>query len=283
MIPVGLIMLISTFKNSIDDKREIDKIAHFPLIGTIARNERRSMMPILDYPKSLIAESFRSTRTSMQFFQKGKPKQKILITSSMSGDGKSFIAINLAAAYSYYGKRTLLLEFDLRNPKLADYFGLPKAKSLSSYLINDAKLEDIIQKTNVKNLDVVCAGEVPPNPVELIASDNTRNLLEILQNIYDYIIIDTPPIGVVTDSYLLMEYSDANLFVVRLNYTNKRFFISLIHDLEQKEIPNIGLLINDDVEKTSSVYYSDSMVQVPYLQAKFNTLKSLLRIKKKDA
>lgn len=283
MIPVGLIMLISVFKNSIDDKREIDKIAHFPIIGTIARNERRSMMPILDFPKSLIAESFRSTRTSMQFFQKGKPKQKILLTSSMSGDGKSFIAINLAAAYSYYGKRTLLLEFDLRNPKLADYFGLSKTKSLSSYLINDAKLEDIIQKTNVKNLDVICAGDVPPNPVELIASDNTRNLLEILQNIYDYIIIDTPPIGVVTDSYLLMEYSDANLFVVRLNYTNKRFFISLIHDLEQKEIPNIGLLVNDDIEKTSSVYYSDSVVKISYLQAKLNTLKSLLRIKKKNS
>jgi capsular exopolysaccharide synthesis family protein len=239
-------------------------------------------MPILDYPKSLIAESFRSARTSMQFFQKGKPKQKILITSSMSGDGKSFIAINLAAAYSYYGKRTLLLEFDLRNPKLADYFDLQKTKSLSSYLINDARLEDIIQKTNVKNLDVICAGEIPPNPVELIASDNTRNLLEILQNIYDYIIIDTPPIGVVTDSYLLMDYSDANLFVVRLNYTNKRFFISLIKDLQQKEIPNIGLLVNDDVEKTSSVYYSDNVVKVPYLKAKFNTLIDLMGFKKKE-
>ena len=282
MAPVGIIMLISFFKNSIDDKHELEKISHFPIIGTIARNEKKSLLPMLDYPKSLISESFRSARTSMQFFQKGKPKQRILVTSSMSGDGKSFIAMNLGASYSNYGKRTLLLEFDLRNPKLDEYFGLQKTKGLSSYLINDARLEDIILKTSIKNLDIICAGEIPPNPLELIASENTRNLIEILQNIYDFIIIDTPPIGVVTDSYLLMEFSDANLFVVRLNYTNKRFFTSLIKDIEQKEIPNIGIIVNEDAERTSSVYYSDNIVKISYFRSKFNTLKSLLGIKQKD-
>jgi capsular exopolysaccharide synthesis family protein len=282
MAPIALIMLISFFKNSIDDKHELDRISHYPIIGTIARNEKKSLIPMLDHPKSLISESFRSARTSMQFFQKGKPKQRILITSSMSGDGKSFIAINLGASYSNYGKRTLLLEFDLRNPKLAEYFGLQKEKGLSSYLINDARLEDIIQKTRIKNLDIICAGDIPPNPLELIASENTRNLIEILQNIYDFIIIDTPPIGVVTDSYLLMEFSDANLFVVRLNYTNKRFFTSLIRDMEQKEIPNIGIIVNEDAERTSSVYYSDNVTKIHFLKAKFNTLKMLLGIRNKN-
>ncbi len=282
MLPIALVMALGFFKNSLDDKKDIDKISHFTLIGTIARNEKRAILPLIDYPKSLIAESFRSARTSMQFFQKGKPKQKILITSSMSGDGKTFIAMNLASAYSHYGKKTLLLEFDLRNPKLTEYLGLQKEKGLSSYLINDARLEDIIQKTEVKNLEVIPAGEIPPNPVELIASENTLNLMEILQSIYDYIIIDTPPIGVVTDSYLLMDHSDANLFVVRLNYTNKRFFTSLIRDLEQKEIPNIGILINDDSEKTSSVYYSDA-TKLTYFQEKVKTLKSLLKIRKEKS
>jgi tyrosine-protein kinase Etk/Wzc len=284
MAPIALILLMSSFRNSVEDRREIEKLVHFPLIGTIARNDKSSLLPIYDFPKTLIAESFRSVKTSMQFFQKGSPKQKILVTSSMSGDGKTFIAMNLAAAYSYSGKRTLILEFDLRNPKLADYLELRKTKSLSSYLINDAKLEDIIQTTRIKNLDAICAGEVPPNPVELIASENAKNLIEIVQSIYDYIIIDTPPIGVVTDSYLLMEHSDVNLFVVRLNYTNKKFFSSLIKDIEIKEIPNIAILINNDEEKTRSVYYSDTeLAGVSYFRRKFETFKALVRIKKQKS
>lgn len=283
MAPIGLIMLFTAFDDSINDKRDIEKQSNFPIIGTIARNDKRTMLPIFDAPKSMIAESFRSARTSLQFFHKGQPKQKILVTSSMSGEGKTFIALNLAAAFSYYGKKTLLLEFDLRNPKIAEYMDLDNTKGLSSYLINDARLEDIIQKSQMKNLDVIPAGDVPPNPVELIASDNTQNLIEILQSIYDYIVIDSPPIGVVTDSYLLMDYSDANIFAVRLNYTNKKLFGSLLKDLEQKQIPNIGVLINDDEEKAHSVYYDESGGKVSYFMKKLNTLKSLIKIRKDKA
>ncbi len=281
MAPIGLIMLLSAFDDSITDRRDVDKITHFPHLGTISKNDRNTLLPIFDFPKSHIAESFRSVRTSLQFFQKGQPKQKILVTSSMTGDGKTFISMNLASAFSYYGKKTLLLEFDLRNPKISEYMGLENIKGLSSYLINDARLEDIIQKTSMKNLDVIPAGEIPPNPVELIASDNTKNMMDILQSIYDYIIIDTPPIGVVTDSYLLMEHSDANIFAVRLNHTDKKLFSTLMRDLEQKDISNIALLINDDEEKTQSSYYDNSGGKLSYLKKKFNTLKTLMRVKRK--
>jgi capsular exopolysaccharide synthesis family protein len=235
------------------------------------------MLPILDFPKSLISESFRSARTSLQFFHKGQPKQKILITSSMSGDGKTFISMNMAAAYSNYGKKTLLIEFDLRNPKIADYMGLDRIKGLTSYLINNARLEEIIQKTSIKNLDVIPAGEIPPNPVELIASDNTKNMIDILQSIYDYIIIDTPPLGLVTDSYLMMEHSDANIFVVRLNHTNKHLFSSLTKNLQQKEIANVAILVNNDENKTQSSYYDDSISKMSYFQRKLYTFKKLVR------
>ena len=236
-----------------------------------------TQLPIFDYPKSLISESFRSVRTSLQFFHKGQPKQKILVTSAMSGDGKTFISMNLASAYSYYGKKTLLIEFDLRNPKINEYMGLDPAKGLSSFLINDARLEEIIQKTSIKNLDVITAGVIPPNPAELIASDNTKNMIEILQSIYDYIIIDSPPIGAVTDSYLLMEHSDANIFVVRLSHTNKKLFTSIMKDLEHKEISNITVLINDDEEKTQSSYYDNSGNKLSYIRKKLNTFKSLVK------
>jgi tyrosine-protein kinase Etk/Wzc len=279
MLPIGIIMILSAFDDSINDKKDIEKLANYPVIGTIAKNEKKSMVPIVEYPKSLIAESFRSARTSLQFFHKGQPKKKILVTSSMSGDGKTFIAMNLASAFSYYGKKTLLLEFDLRNPKIAEYLHLNEEKGLSSYLINDARLEDIIQKTDIKNLDVIPTGQIPPNPVELIASDNTQHMIEILESIYDYIVIDTPPIGVVTDSYLIMDHSDANIFTVRLNYTNKKLYSSLIRDLEQKEIPNIALLINDDEEKARSVYYDDNG-KLSFIRQKINTLKSIMKSKK---
>jgi len=279
--PIAIIMLLSSFSNKIEDKRDLEKISHLPIIGAIAKNDKPSSIPMLEYPKSLISESFRSVKTSLQFFHKEIPKQKILITSSMSGDGKSFIAINLAATYANSGKKTLLLEFDLRNSKIADYLDLEKDKGLSSYLINDARLEDIIQETKIKNLDVICAGEIPPNAVELIASENTKNLIQIVQSIYDYIIIDSPPIGVVTDSYLLMEYSDVNLFVVRLKYTDKIFFTSLTRDLDQKEIPNIAVLINYDDEKRNSIYYGDPEANLSYIKRKLITLKSLLGIKNK--
>ncbi|NJO88429.1 MAG: polysaccharide biosynthesis tyrosine autokinase [Chloroflexia bacterium] len=280
MIPIGLVMLLSAFDDSINDKRDVEKLANYPIIGTIARNEKRSMLPIVEYPKSMIAESFRSVRTSLQFFHKGQPKKKVLVTSSMSGDGKTFIAMNLASAFSHFGKKTLLLEFDLRNPKIAEYLHINGEKGLSSYLINDARLEDIIQKTDIKNLDVIPTGQLPPNPVELIASDNTQHLIEILESIYDFIVIDTPPIGVVTDSFLIMDHSDANIFAVRLNYTNKKLYSSIVKDLEQKEIPNIAVIINDDEEKAQSVYYDDQGGKLSYIGKKINTLKSIIKLKK---
>jgi len=277
LAPIGIIFLMSSFDDSIKDRWDIDKITRFPHLGSIGRNDSNTFLPIFDYPKSHISETFRSVRTSLQFLKKGQSKQKILITSSMSGEGKSFIAMNLASAFSYYGKKTLLIEFDLRNPKISAYMGLENIPGLSSYLINDARLEEVIQKTSMKNLDVIPAGKIPPNPVELIASDTTKNMMEILQSIYDFIIIDSPPIGVVTDSYLLMEYSDVNIVAVRLNYTDNKHFSSLMKDLEQKEISNISILVNDDEEMIQSSYFEGGDTRRSYLSKKFNTLKKLIK------
>ena len=281
MIPIGLVMLLSVFNNTLEDKRDIEGASNFPIIESIATNDKRSMIPTIDYPTSLISESFRSARTSLQFFQKDKKLQKLLVTSSVSGDGKSFVAINLAAVFSFYGKRTLLLEYDLRNPKLSEYLELEAKKGLSSYLIGDAKFEDIIHKTNIKNLDVIATGKVPPNPVELIASDNTKNLFSLLENNYDYIIIDTPPLGIVTDSYLLMDYADANMYVARLNHTNKKIFSAMIKDIEQKEISNFGIIINDDNEQAQSVYYEKDN-EASYFVKKYRKLRDLIKSKSDD-
>lgn len=278
MLPIGLIMLVSAINETVTEKRDVEKLTNFPLLTTIAHNENKSMVPVADVPKSSISESFRSLRTSLQFFHKEKEKEnhRFLVTSSSSGDGKTFLSINLAVAYSYFGKKTLLVEFDLRNPKISKYLGLDETKGLSSYLVNDVPLEDIIQHSRIKNLDIITSGELPPNPVELMASENTKNLMEILQSVYDYIIIDSPPIGVVTDSFLLMNYSDINIFAVRLNHTNKQLFASLVKDIQQKQIQNFAIVINDDEEQVYSSYYERDYSQLSYFRRKLNTLSKLL-------
>jgi len=276
MFPIGFILLQAAINETVTERNDIAKVTNLPLLASIVKNETKSIMPLTDFPKSLVSESFRSLRTSLQFFHKDKDRHNFLVTSAFSGDGKSFLSINLAIAYSYFGKRTLLLEFDLRKPKIASYLNLDNSKGLSSYLINDASLEDIIQNTGIKNLDIITSGELPPNPVELMASENTRNLMEILQSIYDYIIIDSPPIGIVTDSYLLMNYSDINIFAVRLNHTNKKLFTSIMNDIKQKEIQNFGIVINDDGEQMQSSYYSSYDSKKSFIMKKLNTLKRLM-------
>ena len=275
MIPIGIVMVSSVFNNTISDKREIESLSNFQIIESIARNDKKTMLPTIDYPTSLISESFRAARTSLQFFRKKKKIQKILITSSVSGDGKSFIAMNLAVAFSFYGKKTLLIEYDLRKPKLAEYLELELKDGLSSCLADNAKLDDIIHKTNINNLDVIATGVIPPSPVELIASDNTKEIFKTLEKQYDYIIIDTPPVGIVTDSYLLMDYVDVNLYVVRLNHTNKKMFSAMIKDIEQKGISDLGIIINDDDEQAESVYYEKD-TEASYFVKKFRKLKDLI-------
>jgi capsular exopolysaccharide synthesis family protein len=163
----------------------------------------------------------------------------------MVSAGKTFCATNLASIFALYGKKTLLLGFDLRKPKVYLDYGATGKEGITSYLINKSDLDSIIQNSGLDNYDVIVAGTVPPNPAELIASDKCMEFFTKLKERYDYIIIDTPPIGLVTDAFLLMKYSDVNLFLVRQGFTHKKIFASIIKDIELRQIPNVAILIND--------------------------------------
>jgi capsular exopolysaccharide synthesis family protein len=178
-----------------------------------------------------------------------------VVTSSDTGEGKSFISQNLACVYALFGKKTLLIGFDLRRPKLYQDFNLSNQKGISTALINQSSLSEIIQKTSIDNLDFISAGPIPPNPLELIASPKTEQLINDLKKLYDFIIIDSPPVGVVSDTYLLMKFSDANIFVVRQGFTVKEAFTTNINHLTQKNIPHISLVINDVKAKGLSYDY----------------------------
>ncbi|MDD5571713.1 MAG: polysaccharide biosynthesis tyrosine autokinase [Bacteroidales bacterium] len=244
-LPFLIFFFVSYFNVKIIDRKQIENITEKPILGMVIHSNSKSPIVVLDSPKSRISESIRCIRTNLQFITKEKEKQTLLITSSLSGDGKSFCSINLASIFALMEKKTLLMGFDLRKPRLYTELGLSNNVGISNYLINRSELGEIIQKTQLKFLDVITAGPVPPNPSELIASEKTKQLFEHLKEIYDYIIIDTPPVGLITDAYLLTKYADVNLFIVRHNQTNKNVFESVFREFENTNASNIALVVND--------------------------------------
>lgn len=241
-----LVVVMKDYLNvKITGKKEVESLTSFPILGHVFNNDTKQSIVVDETTNSPISESFRSIRTNLQFYGKGKEKQIFLITSSYTGEGKSFVAQNLASVYALFGKKTLIIGFDLRRPKLHIDLNLNNNNGVSTALINLTTISEIIQHTHIKNLDFISSGPIPPNPLELIASENTDILIKELQKLYDYIIIDSPPIGVVSDAYLLMKYSDVNLFIVRQGFTNKEAFSNNINLLLQKNIPHVSIVIND--------------------------------------
>ena len=244
LIPALILFLKDFFNVAINERKDVEKLTKFPIIGQVALSPNKDPLLVINSPKSPIAESFRSIRTNIEFITQGKPKSTILVTGDVQGIGKTFNSINMASIYALYGKKTVLLGFDMRKPRIFNDFGLSNNIGLSSYLSNKEPLENIIQPSGkINNLDIITSGPIPPNPAELIASDKCNELMAELKERYDYIIIDTPPLGLVTDAFLLMRHSDVNLFIVRQGHTNKNIFGSIIKDIEQRGIDS-SIVIN---------------------------------------
>lgn len=261
-LPLVLIFLILLANKKILDKEDVQGILGNPFIGTMPYTKCKSdEIPFLLSPKSIFSESVRSIRTSLQFF-KGKSKAKtILLTSSISGEGKTFCAVNIASSYALMGNKTVLIGFDLRKPRLDTYFIKDKKKSakygLSSFLSGDDQFMDsnFIIPSDVELLDYIPSGKIPPNPSELIASERTGLLFRELNELYDVIIIDTPPIGLVTDAMLLEGFADTKILVVRQGYTPKLVLNSLVKENKLDNFNKLSVLLNGvPIKKTGYSY-----------------------------
>ena len=238
-LPLLVIYLGLLFNKKLKEE-DIKRMTDIPVVGYIPRNKEKSNIVVLDYPNSSIAEAFRLIRSRMQFFTKETKSPVILITSTMPEDGKTFTAINLASAYSLLGKKTVLVGFDLRKPKIFDDFNLSNEKGVSTWLIGKDSFEDIIQETTFNNLTVISAGPIPPNPSELIALEKTSELLRLLKAHFDYIIINSSPIGLVSDTFHLTSISDACLLVVRPGKTKRDSFESTLSELYASKIKGVS-------------------------------------------
>jgi capsular exopolysaccharide synthesis family protein len=252
-------MLRDFTNNKITDPEEIEHITKYPILGRIFHNFHHSKQIVYDRPNSSVSESFRAVRTNFQFFSDGGKRQVLLVTSSTSGEGKTFCSINLATMFAINGNRTVLLEFDLRRPKIHMEFNSSNIIGISSFLIDKANIEDIIVPTHIENLDLISAGPAAPNPAELIALDRTGELIDKLKEMYDFIVIDSAPAGILSETHLLMKHSDLNIFVVRIDKTFRETFKNGVRAIEANKLQNVSILINDlNVRRDSQKYGYDN-------------------------
>lgn len=245
MIPIGIIALLEMLNDKIREREEITRQTQAPIIGEIGHAGEETLI-VQAGSRTVVAEQFRIMRTNLQYLVSKVSKPVILVTSSVSGEGKSFVATNYGAALALTGKKTVVLEFDIRKPRLLKGLNMQSTKGLSNYIIGKATLEEIVQPVReFSNLYVIGCGPVPPNPSELLLDRQVDKLFEELKTRFDYIIIDSAPLGLVSDAFTLSTFADASLYIVRHGYTLKRQ-LSMVEDLyQQKRLPNMGLVIND--------------------------------------
>jgi succinoglycan biosynthesis transport protein ExoP len=247
LIPLVLVFLIFFINNTIQNIGDISNLTQLPLLGIIGVKYSDSNLSVYERPKSALSESFRAIRSSLQFLYKKQSvegSKTLMLTSSVSGEGKTFCSINIATVFALSEKKTIILGLDLRKPKIFNDFNIQNDIGVVNYLIGQKKLEDVIQKTHIPFLDVVTSGPIPPNPSELILGDSMREMMAELKKKYDYIILDTPPVGLVSDALELAQFSDVTLYIVRQNFTKKEMLTLLNNRTKRGELNNISIIFN---------------------------------------
>lgn len=245
-LPFSILFLKMFLKTTITEQEEVESITNAPILGKVFHAKiRKEKNVFAKAPGNKIAENFRTIRTNLNFSLQGKTHSTILVSSCVSGEGKSFNSLNIGAAFAQIGKKCILLNFDLRNSK-SIFSDSDNTKGLSLFLAGEAEFEEIIHREYFKNLDFINSGPVPPNPLELMENEKTSQLFDNLKKNYDYIIVDTPPMAQVSDAFAIIQHADLNLIVVRYNVTKKRLLRLVLNELKIKNIHNVSIILNDN-------------------------------------
>lgn len=247
IIPIVYLYLKDLLRTKFSTRNELESLTALPVLGEICTHKTKDRIVIREGENSSIAELFRLIRNNIQFMLNGESKEKvILVTSSISGEGKSFISSNLAVSMALLGKRVLLIGMDIRNPQLGTYLNLHSAKGLTNFLVDthttlaDITLTDAIQK----GLDIILAGPIPPNPSELLLSKRVDELFMQLRERYDYIIIDSAPVSMVADTFSLTRIADTTVYVCRANYTKKEYIRYVNRIAAEKRLGKVSIILN---------------------------------------
>ena len=258
-LPIGVIFLIGLTKFKIEGRGDVEKLTRLPIVGDVPLTaEKTGSITVFENQNNLMSETFRNVRTNLQFML-GNGQKVILVTSTVSGEGKSFISANLAVSLSLLGKKVVIVGLDIRKPGLNKVFNIArKEQGITQYLSNSEKnLMDLVQASDVsQSLYILPGGTVPPNPTELLARDGLDKAIETLKKNFDYVILDTAPVGMVTDTLLIGRVADLSVYVCRADYTRKAEF-TLINELaENNKLPNLCTVINGlDLQQKKYGYY----------------------------
>lgn len=255
----SLLMMLARYvlHNTIISVEEIRRKTKAGFLGAIPTVQEVAGQSIAIYhnPKSVLSESFRTIRGNLQFINNREGSKIVSVTSSISGEGKTFVSTNLAGILSLLNKKVVLIDFDMRRPRLNKVFNVNNEKGTSTILINRDTIADCLHDTEISNLKVITSGPIPPNPAELILSENLDQFLKDLQKTFDYIVLDTPPIGLVTDGLELVKRADYPIYVFRADYSDKAFASNLNKLIDENHIKNLSFVLNDIGRGVSGYYY----------------------------
>ena len=256
MLPMLLVYMKDLFTTKFSNQEELEEISQVPFIGHIHHNRHNTPLVVKDGKTSSIVELFRYVRNNLQFLLNKEDDKVILVTSSVSGEGKSFISTNIASSFALLGKRVALVGMDIRSPKLASMLDLNEMPGVTSYLSRgDVTLDQIAQPCKeVKGLDVFVGGAIPPNPSELLLSDRVKDFFNDLREHYDVIIVDSAPVAQVSDSFALDKYSNATVYVTRANYTRRNLIKFMNRIAANKQLKNMCVVLNDTKPSNDNTY-----------------------------
>jgi capsular exopolysaccharide synthesis family protein len=261
-LPTLYLIIRDFFDDKIRSINDAEYLLHRSILSVIYSNNLKSEAVVAEFPKSAISESFRNLRSSL-FLKSDHEKSKvILITSSQPQDGKSFVSLNLSSSIASVGYKTILIDCDLRRPTLHIKLKEDNSKGLTNFMTKKASVEEIIKNTAIPNLDFISAGPVIPNPSEMLESGVLDSLISNLKTKYDYILIDTTPVGIVADATLMMKYSSKVLMIIRNNYTRKDIFNNVLNNLKINKLCNYDIVYNDlNLHKSSYRHYSNYYIR----------------------
>jgi len=262
LLPTLYLMIREFFDDKIRSINDAEYMLHRSVLSVIYSNNHKSESVVAEFPKSAISESFRNLRSSLFLKSTHGQSKVILITSSQPQDGKSFISFNLASSIASVGYKTILIDSDLRRPTLHSKMKVENRLGLTNYMTKNATVDEIIRKTPIENLSFISAGPIIPNPSEMMELGVLDDLIDYLKTRYDYIIIDTTPVGIVADATLMMKYASKVLMVIRNNYTRKDIFVNVINSLKSNKLNDYEIIYNDlNLHKSSYRHYSNYYIK----------------------
>jgi capsular exopolysaccharide synthesis family protein len=228
------------------NRTDVEKNTQAPILGEIGHSNNEQSLVVTKNNRHFISEQFRIIRTNLQFFIGKKERPVIMVTSSFSGEGKSFISTNIAAVMALAGKKTVIMEFDIRKPKIISGLDLKRKMGVTNYIIGKASFDELLVKVDgVDNLYVIPCGPIPPNPAELLIDPALDQLMKEVTERFDAVIMDTAPIGLVSDAMNLSRYADCTLYIIRQGHTFRKQ-LSIIEQLySENKLPRLSILLND--------------------------------------